>query len=539
MYNDVELTGAEDLFVEIFQEAVGVEAVASLAQQYPTQDIYSATRFIDFALMGRSAKYAFEIDGEYWHRPDSPQVSTLKFRDDLLRQNSLIHAGWKVFRWSDGELAEAREQVKEQLRLFLQNDLFGHSFDGYLPQQQGEEFSLQEHQSDALAFLDSLRKEGKSIALLHHATGTGKTITALFDAKKLNRRVLYLVHRGNLVSQTLERVREHWPEITSEVYRGGKVKPDSFCVLATVQAVHKNLHLFGQDEFGYLILDEAHHVPSDTFKQTISYFKPAFTLGLTATPERMDGRSLLEVFSEFAPRLGLQEAIEKGLLCPIRCLRVRTNVDLNRIRFNGNDYRVSELEERLSVPQRNTLIVETYVQHVNGKPGVTFCVNVAHAEAMAQLYKESGVEAEAVSGRINRKQQDEILARYERGELQMLCACDLLNEGWDAPQTEILMMARPTLSRVLYVQQLGRGTRLSKGKDCLWVFDFIDNTNRYSQSLNTHRVFKKKTYRPGELVAGTPRTTGARTPTTRKRRVTHRFTSPRFAGERSGRSGHF
>ncbi len=503
MSNDVELTGAEDLFVEILQEAIGVEAVASLAQQYPTQDIYSTIRYIDFALMGRSAKYAFEIDGEYWHRPDSPHVSTLKFRDDLLRQNSLIHAGWRIFRWSDGQLAEEREQVKDQLRLFLQNDLTGHSFDGYLPQQQGEEFSLQEHQSDALEYLDNLRAEGKSIALLNHATGTGKTITALFDAKKLNRRVLYLVHRGNLVSQTLEKVREHWPEVSSEAYRGGKEKPDVFCVLATVQAVHKNLNLFGQDEFGYLILDEAHHVPSDTFKQTISYFRPAFTLGLTATPERMDGCSLLEIFSEFAPRLGLKDAIEKGLLCPIRCLRVRTNVDLNRIRFNGSDYRASELEERISVPERNRLIVETYTGHVNGKPGVTFCVNVTHAEEMAQLYSKMGVSAASVSGRMNRKQQDAILARYERGELQMLCACDLLNEGWDAPQTEVLLMARPTLSRVLYVQQLGRGTRKHLGKECLWVFDFIDNTNRYAQSLNTHRIFEKKTYRPGELVAGT------------------------------------
>jgi hypothetical protein len=104
---------------------------------------------------------------------------------------------------------------------------------------------------------------------------------------------------------------------------------------------------------------------------------------------------------------------------------------------------------------------------------------------------------------MSRREQSKVLARYESGEIKMLCACDLLNEGWDAPHTEVLLMARPTLSKVLYVQQLGRGTRLHPGKDCLWVFDFIDNTNRYAQSLNTHRIFEKKTYRPGELVAGT------------------------------------
>jgi len=327
-----------------------LEAVGALVHEYQTQDIYGSTRFIDYALIGRAARYAFEIDGEFWHREDSPRVTTEAFRDSLLKQNSLVHHGWKVFRWSDGQLAEEREKVKEEIRLFLQDDLKTKSFDGYLPRQQGERFALHEHQEEALAFLENLRQRGKTLALLTHATGTGKTVTAVLDARKVGKRTLYVAHRQALVDQTLEKFRELWPDATCEAYRGGRSKPTAFVVGGTFQALNRNLDIFSQDEFGYLIADEAHHVPAPTFRQTIGYFKTSFALGLTATPNRMDNQSLLEVFQESAPRLGLKEAIEKGLLAPIRCVRTKTNIDLTRVRFNGNDYRLADLEERLFVP---------------------------------------------------------------------------------------------------------------------------------------------------------------------------------------------
>lgn len=222
---------------------------------------------------------------------------------------------------------------------------------------------------------------------------------------------------------------------------------------------------------------------------------------MTATPDRMDNQSLLNVFRDSAPRLGLKEAIERELLAPVRCVRVKTNIDLTRVRFNGSDYRYRDIEEKLSVPERDMLIVSTYIDHVKGRPGVTFCVNVTHSETLARIYRQKGIAAESVSGRMSAAQREETLARYESGELQMLCACDLLNEGWDSPRTEVLIMARPTLSRVLYVQQLGRGTRLYPGKKCLYVFDFIDNTTRYAQSLSVHRLFNTNHYTPGALVA--------------------------------------
>ncbi len=123
---------------------------------------------------------------------------------------------------------------------------------------------------------------------------------------------------------------------------------------------------------------------------------------------------------------------------------------------------------------------------------------------MAIEFNRRGIQAAHVSGRIGHNQRQEVLEAYQKGEIQVLCACDILNEGWDSPETEVLLMARPTLSKVVYVQQLGRGTRPASGKEYLLVFDFIDNTNRYTQAMNAHRLFGKSSYRPGGLVAAPP-----------------------------------
>jgi hypothetical protein len=180
-------------------------------------------------------------------------------------------------------------------------------------------------------------------------------------------------------------------------------------------------------------------------------------------------------------------------------LRVETNVNLHNVRYNGVDYRLRDLEQAIRVPGRDELIADVYSRHANGRRGVCFCVNVDHAERVAQVFRDRGIPAETVSGRLSVERREEILAAYEAGEVKVLCACDMLNEGWDSPRTEVLLMARPTLSKILYVQQLGRGTRVAPGKDHLLVFDFVDKATRYAQALN--RVFGKSAYRPGALVA--------------------------------------
>ena len=488
----------EDIFVELFAQVFGVANVQLLVHEYPIEDIYGGGRSIDYALRTTDERVAFEIDGLTWHLPGA--ISFEKYEDDLLRQNSLIHQGWRVFRWTDRELSLEPERVKEQLALFLERIPGLLSFDDFLPKQAGDLFELRGHQVEALASLAEMRADHKSIALLTHAQGAGKTIVAISDAKNVGGRTLFLAHRKELVEQAYLKLQELWPEVSTGLFMSDVRDVDDHNIAASIQSVSEHLSGFSPTAFKYLIIDEAHHATATTYKRILGYFKPDFVLGLTATPERADGESLLDVFRECAHRLTLQEAVERGELVPIRCIRVVTNVDLSRVKFNQIQYNRKDIEETVIIPARDRLIVETYLSHVKGRKAVAFCVNVRHGESVAELFRLAGVPARSVSGRMPRTERERYLKEFRDGSLRVLCACDILNEGWDCPDVEVLLMARPTLSKVIYMQQLGRGTRKAPGKECMIVVDFVDNATRYNQSLSLHRVTNFGKYRPGGLV---------------------------------------
>jgi superfamily II DNA or RNA helicase len=496
--SDHRASQPEDDFVELFAQVFGLEKTQLLAPEFPFLDIDGTPRYIDFALRAADRKIAFEVDGPTHYQP--PDFDRTKFEDDLLRQNSLIHHGWQVYRWSDHELDRHKERVKEQLALFLERIPGLLELNDFLPRQTGAAIDLRAHQQDALDWLALIRAEGKTIALLEHATGSGKTVTAIEDAKRIGGPVLYVAHRKTLVHQTGREFARLWPDVDHGRIEGGRWQPERHVVCASVQALTNRLGDIEPDRFRYLIIDEAHHAAADSYRALLGHFAPVFTLGLTATPERPDGKPVLELFRDAAHRLSLKDAIERGELVPIRCVRVKTNVDLSRVRFNEVQYNRQDLETTITVPARNALIVDTYLEHVQGRKGVTFCVNVRHGEALAELFRERGVPARSVSGAMPAREREAVLAAFARGELHMLCACDLLNEGWDCPDVEVLLMARPTLSKIIYMQQLGRGTRKAPGKESLLVFDFVDNAGRYNQSWNLHRLTRTRTYRPGRLV---------------------------------------
>ncbi len=488
----------EDVFVELFAQVFGVEKVQMLAHDYPVEDIYGSSRFIDYAIRTADQSIAFEIDGLTWHVPGA--ISVEKYEDDLLRQNSLVHQNWRVFRWTDRELASEPERVKEQLALFLESIPGLLSFDQFLPKQHGEAFELRPHQEEAMAALAAMRAEGKTIALLTHAQGAGKTIVAISDAKRFGGKTLVLAHRRELVLQAYEKLKELWPEVSTGLYLGDVRDTDTHNLAGSIQSVFEHLRDFPSTAFDYLVIDEAHHAAASTYRQVLGYFQPRFVLGLTATPDRADGQSILELFQDCAHRLTLKEAVERGELVPIRCVRVVTNVDLTTVRFNQVQYNRRDIEETVLIPSRDRLIVDTYLQHVPGRKAVLFCVNVRHGEALAELFRVSGIPARSVSGRMSQKERDGTLRAFHDGEVRVLCACDILNEGWDCPDVEVLLMARPTLSKIVYLQQLGRGTRKAPGKEFLVVFDFVDNATRYNVALSLHRVAGQANYRPGGLV---------------------------------------
>ena len=486
---------AEDEFVRLFCEVFGYENASLLNIQYPIVDIYGRHRYIDFALETANEKIAFEIDGEQYHNPG--KVSDEKYVDDLLKQNSMVYQGWKVYRWVYKQLRDTPDRVKDELATFLSKTIF-RNYLSFLPEQKGSTIELREYQEEALNQLNYLREEGESIALLYHATGVGKTITAASDAKRVGGKTLFLVNSLKLTDQAEQKFKEIWPEATTGFYTGYKKDSNVDVLFATIQSVVKNLEDFEPNLFDYIIIDECHHAASKSYATIMGYFKPSFILGLSATPERTDGEDILKLFKRVAHRMDIKEAVENGILSPVRCLRVKTNIDISEVRINGIKYNSIDLETKLFVPERNKLIVDTYLLYGKNHNAVIFCASVSHAEQISQLLKEEGIASSAVSGKNTENERKRILSDYEQGKIKVLCACDLLNEGWDSPKTDMLFMARPTLSKTIYLQQLGRGMRKHEGKESLIVFDFVDNANMFNMPYSLHRVLNIADYRPFE-----------------------------------------
>ena len=504
-YRSASGSSAEDLFIELFADTFGAEKAGYLYSQYPFYDIYQNARFADFVLENGAKRVAIEIDDQASHDPR--HISVDKFCDDLLKQNSMVHLGWDIYRFAVRQMQKQPETVKDELRVFLGNDPRFKEIEDYLPTQQGkaldgEKLELREYQQEALDSLEAMRANKETIALLYHATGTGKTVTAVMDAKRCGGRVLFVAHTMELVNQAYNTFKNLWNTVSVGKFADSVKDTDSHVICGSIQSVALNLELFQDNDFDYIIIDEAHHASADTYQKVLAYFKPKFTLGLTATPERADDTNILEIFKNTAHKLDIQTAVEIGALVPVRCIRIHTNIDMTKVRFNSVQYNIRDLDDKIFVPERNKLIVDTWLSYVKNKRTVVFCASVKHAEQIAKLFQDARIDAIAVSGSMKTSERNEQLAKFASGDIKVLCACDLLNEGWDCPQTEVLFMARPTMSKVLYTQQLGRGMRNCEGKNHLMVFDFVDNASQYNAPYSMHRLFKLKDYHAGGTVLG-------------------------------------
>lgn len=203
--------------------------------------------------------------------------------------------------------------------------------------------------------------------------------------------------------------------------------------------------------------DEAHHAVAPILKRVIQYFETDFTIGLTATDQRPDKKKLETVFGTYTSSLSLKDAMGKGIVAKANVYRIETNIDLSKVRFNGKDYVNADLEKSIRVTSRNDLIVNVLKDYfVDGdagkRQGVIFCVNVSHSNEMAKLLNDSGISALSYTGQS--RNPEEIMRKFKDKEVRFLCSCNMISEGWDYPQLGILVMVRPTLSKVLYMQQI-------------------------------------------------------------------------------------
>jgi superfamily II DNA or RNA helicase/diadenosine tetraphosphate (Ap4A) HIT family hydrolase len=335
-----------------------------------------------------------------------------------------------------------------------------------------------EVQVEALAALEATRLEGNSAGLVVLATGLGKTWLSAFDSSRPKyRRVLFVAHREEILAQAMRTYRSVRPQAVLGHYTGAEKNPAAEVVFASIQTLGRRRHLerFDPEDFDYVVVDEFHHASAPTYRRLIDYFRPQFLLGLTATPERTDGGDLLTLCQEnLVYRCDLSEGIRRGLLSPFHYFGVPDEVDYTNIPWRSSRFDEESLTRAVATQSRAQNALEQYRKRAGART-LAFCCSQRHAGFMADYFRESGLRAVAVHSGEGSAPRAASLEKLESGELDAIFAVDIFNEGLDLPQIDTVMMLRPTESRILWLQQFGRGLRLSEGKERLTVIDYIGN----------------------------------------------------------------
>jgi superfamily II DNA or RNA helicase/diadenosine tetraphosphate (Ap4A) HIT family hydrolase/HKD family nuclease len=331
-------------------------------------------------------------------------------------------------------------------------------------------------QREALTALEQTRLQGFRRGLVVMATGLGKTWLAAFDtARPQFRRVLFVAHREEILRQSLEVFRRARPDADLGLYYGGEKRAAAQVLFTSVQTLVGHLRLFAPDRFDYVVVDEFHHAAARSYRRVIDHFQPEFLLGLTATPNRMDGADLLALCSDnLVYECPLTEGVERGDLSPFRYFGIADDVDYAPIPWRGGRFDTEVLTQAVETEERAQHALDVWRDKGGGRT-IAFCVTRTHADFMAEYFRRHGVSAVAVHSGPTSAPRAGSVEQLRIGELRVICAVDVFNEGLDVPEVEMVLMLRPTESPVVFLQQLGRGLRRNDGKDALTVIDFIGN----------------------------------------------------------------
>lgn len=353
-------------------------------------------------------------------------------------------------------------------------------------------FSYQQEILDKLTAERELRNHFKNLVVA--ATGTGKTVISAFDFKRFKQvnptaKLLFVAHRKEILKQSLKCFKGVLHDANfGELFIGG-VRPSSLDNLFISIETFNSQQLDEKtlpDFYDFIIVDEFHHAAAPTYQKLLEYYKPKILLGLTATPERMDGRSVLSYFdNRIAAEIRLPEAIDRKLLCPFHYFGISDDVDLQSVKWTRGGYDRTALSNVYTGNDLRVILIlkqlKKYTSDMNKVKGLGFCVSKEHAEYMAQKFNEAHIPSIALTADSNNEERNSAQAKITSGELKFIFTVDLYNEGVDIPAINTIMFLRPTESLTVFLQQLGRGLRLYEGKDCLTVLDFIGQAHtKYS-----------------------------------------------------------
>lgn len=476
----------ELLFEQNFTDAYGMRALKYLQKEFRISDEDGNNYFLDYLVDTADSRVAIEENGIHYHHPQL--IGIEGYRKQLRKQNTCALWGLKLYRFST-EDCRFKDRIEDDIRSYLGKDTSGFREAGLLLERKTE---LYEHQEISLAQIEERREKGICAFLIVLPTAAGKSRIVeediqKFAAGKEQFRALILAPNTNIIADWKDRIDKDLQPLQDRI----DIKTYSYAV--------RHYHEKTRDYYSYIVVDEAHHAVAPMLKRVIQYYAPEFLVGLTATDQRPDKKRLEEIFGNYTTELSLKDAMEKGVVARANVYRIETNIDLSHVRFNGKDYVNADLDKSVRVTSRNELIVNVLKDYfaegdAGKRQGIIFCINKAHTKEMARLLNVAGISAQDYSG--DTKHPEKVMQEFKEHKIRFLCACDMISEGWDYPELGILVMARPTLSKVLYLQQIGRGLRRTTIKKNVFVLDVVDEYGAMVRPCSMHAIFGNSLYVP-------------------------------------------
>ena len=398
--------------------------------------------------------------------------------------------------WNSNEFEPYQEGEKERLATALKAEKYHDTNNASRYMFDISPYSYQQEILDKLKAEREVRGNYKNLVVA--ATGTGKTVISAFDYKRFCQehkgepcRLLFIAHREEILKQSIETFRGVLKNANfGEMFVGGYHKPEDvshlFMSIQTFNSQEWHKHT-SNDYYDYIVVDEFHHAAAPSYQKLLSYYKPKILLGLTATPERMDGKNVTEYFNNrIAAEIRLPEAIDRKLLCPFQYFGVSDTVDLDGLKWTRGGYDKRELSNVYTInkavaDKRADNIISSllkYVTDLDYVKGLGFCVSIEHAEYMSNYFNEHNIPSMFLTGNSSDDDRNSAKKRLVDGEIRFIFVVDLYNEGVDIPEVNTILFLRPTESLTIFLQQLGRGLRLAENKECLTVLDFIGQANK-------------------------------------------------------------
>lgn len=397
--------------------------------------------------------------------------------------------------WNSNEFEYYSEDQKERLACALNAEKYFGTNNAEVYTMDITPYSYQQEILDKLEAERTVR--GYTRNLVVAATGTGKTVISALDYKRFRKqnpdkpcRLLFVAHREEILKQSMYTFRAVLKDANFGEMFVGSYKPES------IDNLFISIQTFNSQDFtakttpefyDYIIVDEFHHAAAPTYQKLLAYYQPCILLGLTATPERMDGKSVLPYFNNrIAAEIRLPEAIDRKLLCPFQYFGVTDTVDLDTLKWSAGGYDKGELSKIYTLSgamanRRADLVVSAllkYVTDIDDVKGLGFCVSIEHAEFMCRYFNEHNIPSMFLTGHSPEEERKTAKQRLVAGKVRFIFVVDIYNEGVDIPEVNTVLFLRPTESLTVFLQQLGRGLRLAEDKECLTVLDFIGQANK-------------------------------------------------------------